>query len=82
MAVWILQAAPTPNDMPDVRASAASGCLLLVWLPANSCLALLCGPADQPITQREVLRLYRTKDDAFADWHRITSATTAPTAHL
>lgn len=59
--------------MADVRASAASGCLLLVWLPTNSCLALLCGPADQPIPHREILRLYRTKDDAYADWHRITA---------
>ncbi len=57
----------------DIRASAASGALMLAWLPVNSCLALLCGPPDQPLTERQILRLYRTKDEAYADWRRITA---------
>ncbi len=62
--------------MPDLRRISPCGCLALVWLPTNACPALLYGPPDRPLAQRSVLRLYRTKDDAFADWDRITENTT------
>lgn len=64
----------------DIRAESASGALLLVWLPANSCLALLAGPPGQPLSRYSVLRLYRTKDDAWDDWCRITTPQNAFTA--
>ena len=51
----------------DVRASTNSGSLMLVWLPVNAALALVFGP------RQTLLRVYPTKDDAWADWHRITS---------
>jgi hypothetical protein len=57
----------------DIRATDPSGCLLLVWLPVNACPALLYGAPEQPVSKRTVLRLYRTKDEAYADWRRITA---------
>lgn len=57
----------------DIRATAASGALLLVWLPANCCLALLYGAPEQPVHLRRILRLYPTKDEAYWDWRRITA---------
>jgi len=57
----------------DIRAESASGALLLVWLPANNCLALLAGPPGEALSLYRVIRLYRTKDDAWDDWRRITT---------
>lgn len=56
--------------MPDVRCS-ATGSLVLTFLPANGCLALMFGNPEHSLSRWHVLRLYRTKDDAFTDWERI-----------
>ena len=53
----------------DVRAS--EGALMLAWLPVNSALALIWAPAD---ATPQVLRIYRTKDDAYAHWHQMHPA--------
>jgi hypothetical protein len=58
--------------MIDIRASNQNGTLLLAWLPVNAAMALLYGDPARPIQDRSVLRIYRTKDEAFADWQRIT----------
>jgi hypothetical protein len=55
---------------PDVRAS-IDDALVLCWMPMNLCMGLLWGDPMQPLHQRKVLRLYRTKDEAWADWRRI-----------
>lgn len=62
--------------MADVRASDSTGSLMLVWLPVNACMALLWGDPAAPAWERTVVRVYRTKDDAWSDWRRITGTWT------
>lgn len=61
--------------MADIRRS-ATGSLVLTMLPANGCLALMFGNPEHPVSRWHILRLYRTKDDAFADWERINRPST------